>query len=128
MASLSLSALVERLSPHAKETLEQAAALASSRTHHSIELSHWLTAIIQHPEDLYLDVFDKLDLDKQTVLNELLTQLEKYKTGCETVPGLSAHTVTVMQNAFMAATIEFKQDKLTCIHVLYAYLSDDTQP
>ena len=126
MASLSLSALVERLSPHAKETLEQAAALASSRTHHSIELSHWLTAIIQHPEDLYLDVFDKLDIDKQTVLNELLTQLEKYKTGCETVPGLSAHTVTVMQNAFMAATIEFKQDKLTCIHVLYAYLSDDT--
>ncbi|MEF1339155.1 AAA family ATPase, partial [Vibrio rotiferianus] len=122
----SLSALVERLSPHAKETLEQAAALASSRTHHSIELSHWLTAIIQHPEDLYLDVFDKLDIDKQTVLNELLTQLEKYKTGCETVPGLSAHTVTVMQNAFMAATIEFKQDKLTCIHVLYAYLSDDT--
>ncbi len=32
MASLSLSALVERLSPQAKETLEQAAAMASSRT------------------------------------------------------------------------------------------------
>jgi type VI secretion system protein VasG len=126
MASLSLSALVDRLSPHGKETLEQAAAMASSRTHYSIELSHWLTAIIQNPADLYLEVFEKLDVDKQTVQSELLAQLEKYKTGCQTVPGLSAHTVTVMQNALMAATIEFKTDELNCIHLLYAYLSDDT--
>ncbi|HHF3131377.1 TPA: type VI secretion system ATPase TssH [Vibrio diabolicus] len=126
MASLSLSALVERLSPQAKETLEQAAAMASSRTHHSIEMSHWLMTIIQHPADIYSEVFDEFDVDKIKVETDLQKTLEKYKTGCQSVPGLSAHTVTVMQNALLSATIEFNQEQLDCIHLLFAYLSDDT--
>nr|ACN89328.1 putative ClpA/B-type chaperone [Vibrio alginolyticus] len=126
MASLSLSALVERLSPQAKETLEQAAAMASSRTHHSIEMSHWLMMIIRHPDDIYSEVFDEFDVDKIKIETDIQKALEKYKTGCQSVPGLSAHTVTVMQNALLSATIEFNQEQLGCIHLLFAYLSDDT--
>ncbi|ELB2844154.1 type VI secretion system ATPase TssH, partial [Vibrio alginolyticus] len=126
MASLSLSALVERLSPQAKETLEQAAAMASSRTHHSIEMSHWLMMIIRHPDDIYSEVFDEFDVDKIKVETDIQKALEKYKTGCQSVPGLSAHTVTVMQNALLSATIEFNQEQLGSIHLLFAYLSDDT--
>ncbi|MDF5088930.1 type VI secretion system ATPase TssH, partial [Vibrio parahaemolyticus] len=91
MASLSLSALVERLSPQAKETLEQAAAMASARTHHSIEMSHWLMMIIRHPDDIYSEVFDEFDVDKIKVETDIQKALEKYKTGCQSVPGLSAH-------------------------------------
>ncbi|MBT0023395.1 type VI secretion system ATPase TssH [Vibrio alginolyticus] len=126
MASLSLSALVERLSPQAKETLEQAAAMASSRTHHSIEMSHWLMMIIRHPDNIYSEVFDEFDVDKIKVETDIQKALEKYKTGCQSVPGLSAHTVTVMQNALLSATIEFNQEQLGGIHLLFAYLSDDT--
>ncbi|EGQ9551607.1 AAA family ATPase, partial [Vibrio parahaemolyticus] len=126
MASLSLSALVERLSPQAKETLEQAAAMASSRTHHSIELTHWLLTIVQHPSGIYSEVFEAFDIDERKVEEQLQAQLEKYKTGCQTVPGLSAHTVTMMQNALMCATIEFHEEQVNCIHLLFAYLSDDT--
>ncbi|MGR5235990.1 type VI secretion system ATPase TssH [Vibrio alfacsensis] len=126
MASLSLSALVERLSPHARETLEQAAALASSRTHYSIEMAHWLLTITQHPAGIYSDIFERFNVDTGRVEAQLLSQLEKYKTGCETVPGLSAHMVAVMQNAVMTATIELNQDQLSCVHLLSAYLSDDT--
>lgn len=126
MASLSLSALVERLSPQARETLEQAAAMASSRTHHSIEMTHWLVSIIQHPSGIYRDIFHSQNVDESRVEKQLLDQLEKYKTGCGTVPGLSTHTVTIMQNAMMIATIEFNQEQLSCIHLLRAYLTDDT--
>ncbi|GLR04983.1 ClpV1 family T6SS ATPase [Vibrio hyugaensis] len=126
MASLSLSALVERLSPHARETLEQAAAMASSRTHHSIEMTHWLVSIIQHPSGIFSDIFRNQNVDVSQVETQLLGQLEKYKTGCDSVPGLSAHTVTIMQNAMMIATIEFNQEQLNCVHLLRAYLTDDT--
>ncbi|CAK6716062.1 Protein ClpV1 [Vibrio harveyi] len=126
MALLSLSALVERLSPVAKETLEQAAAMASSRTHHSIEMTHWLLSILQHPAEIYVEVFKKFNVNPKLVETQLLSQLEKYKTGCESVPGLATHTVTVMQNAVMIATIEFDAHELNCIHLLSAYLSDDS--
>ncbi|HHP0488298.1 TPA: type VI secretion system ATPase TssH, partial [Vibrio harveyi] len=126
MALLSLSALVERLSPVAKETLEQAAAMASSRTHHSIEMTHWLLSILQHPAEIYVEVFKKFNVNPKLVETQLLSQLEKYKTGCESVPGLATHTVTVMQNAVMIATIEFDAHELNCIHLLSAYLSDES--
>lgn len=126
MALLSLSALVERLSPHARETLEHAAAMASSRTHHSIEMTHWLISIIQHPSGIYADAFRSQNIDASRVESQLLEQLEKYRTGCDSVPGLSEHTVTIMQNAMMIATIEFNQKQLSCIHLLRAYLTDDT--
>jgi type VI secretion system protein VasG len=60
------------------------------------------------------------------VESQLLEQLEKYRTGCDSVPGLSEHTVTIMQNAMMITTIEFNQEQLSCIHLLRAYLTDDT--
>lgn len=126
MASLPLSALVDRLSSQTKETLEQAAAMASSRTHHSIELTHWLMTMVQHPMDIFAEVFKTFDLDKGKVEEQLRAQLEKYKTGCQTVPGLSAHTVSIMQSALMSATLEFKREQVDCIHLLFAYLSDDT--
>ncbi|MFH0273249.1 type VI secretion system ATPase TssH [Vibrio jasicida] len=126
MALLSLSALVERLSPHARETLEHAAAMASSRTHHSIEMTHWLISIIQHPSGIYADAFRSQNIDASRVESQLLEQLEKYRTGCDSVPGLSEHTVTIMQNAMMITTIEFNQEQLSCIHLLRAYLTDNT--
>ncbi|MDF5501934.1 type VI secretion system ATPase TssH, partial [Vibrio parahaemolyticus] len=72
------------------------------------------------------EVFDEFDVDKIKVETDIQKALEKYKTGCQSVPGLSAHTVTVMQNALLSATIEFNQEQLGCIHLLFAYLSDDT--
>ena len=70
--------------------------------------------------------FGEFDVDKIKVETDIQKALEKYKTGCQSVPGLSAHTVTVMQNALLSATIEFNQEQLGCIHLLFAYLSDDT--
>ncbi|MCV5264537.1 hypothetical protein OFC55_43445, partial [Escherichia coli] len=64
--------------------------------------------------------------DERKVEEQLQAQLEKYKTGCQTVPGLSAYTVTMMQNALMCATIEFHEEQVNSIHLLFAYLSDDT--
>lgn len=86
MASLSLSALVERLSPQAKETLEQAAAMASSRTHHSIELTHWLLTIVQHPSGIYSEVFEAFDIDERKVEEQLQAQLEKIQNGMPNRP------------------------------------------
>lgn len=126
MASLSLSALVDKLSPEAKRALEQAAALASSRTHHSIEMTHWLLTSVQSAGREEIELYQAFDIDLNQLQTDLTLQLEKYKTGCQTVPGLSSHTVTILQNAWMTATIAFEAENIAFIHLLHAFLSDDT--
>ncbi|EHH0744540.1 type VI secretion system ATPase TssH, partial [Vibrio vulnificus] len=126
MASLSLSALVDKLTPEAKRALEQAAALASSRTHHSIEMTHWLLTLVQSAGPDEIELYRSFKVDLNQLQTDLTLQLEKYKTGCQTVPGLSSHTVTILQNAWMTATIAFEAEKIAAVHLLHAFLSDDT--
>ncbi|EHK8997054.1 type VI secretion system ATPase TssH [Vibrio vulnificus] len=126
MASLSLSALVDKLTPEAKRALEQAAALASSRTHHSIEMTHWLLTLVQSARPDEIELYRSFKVDLHQLQTDLSLQLEKYKTGCQTVPGLSSHTVTIFQNAWMTATIAFEAEKIAAVHLLHAFLSDDT--
>lgn len=126
MTSLSLSALVDKLTPEAKGSLEQAAALASSRTHHSIEIAHWLLTMIQDPSEAEREMYQFFSVDLAQLHSDLQLQLEKFKTGCQTVPGLSSHTVTILQNAWMTATIAFEEPEIASVHILHAFLSDDT--
>ncbi|EGU51095.1 ClpB protein [Vibrio nigripulchritudo ATCC 27043] len=126
MTSLSLAALVERLTPDAKASLEQAAALASSRTHHSIEMTHWLITILQQQGTVIQTVSEEFGLNVFKLEDDIQNSLEKLKTGCQTVPGLSAHTVTILKSAWMVSSIEFSDEQIDVIHLLYALLNDDT--
>ncbi|GLQ70783.1 type VI secretion system ATPase TssH [Vibrio penaeicida] len=126
MTSLSLTALVERLSSDAKSSLEQAAALASSRTHHSIEMTHWLVSILQQQGSTIQTLSDHFDLNVFKLEDDIQKSLEKLKTGCQTVPGLSAHTVTILKSAWMASSIDFSDEQIDIVHLVYALLNDDT--
>ncbi|PKF76749.1 type VI secretion system ATPase TssH [Vibrio sp. vnigr-6D03] len=126
MTSLSLTALVERLSSDAKSSLEQAAALASSRTHHSIEMTHWLVSILQQQGSTIQTLSDHFNLNVFKLEDDIQKSLEKLKTGCQTVPGLSAHTVTILKSAWMASSIDFSDEQIDIVHLVYALLNDDT--
>ncbi|MDP2571607.1 type VI secretion system ATPase TssH [Vibrio penaeicida] len=126
MTSLSLTALVERLSSDAKSSLEQAAALASSRTHHSIEMTHWLISILQQQGSTIQTLSDHFNLNVFKLEDDIQKSLEKLKTGCQTVPGLSAHTVTILKSAWMASSIDFSDEQIDIVHLVYALLNDDT--
>ncbi|MBD1556906.1 type VI secretion system ATPase TssH [Vibrio sp. S9_S30] len=126
MTSLSLTALVERLSSDAKSSLEQAAALASTRTHHSIEMTHWLISILQQQGSAIQALSDHFNLNVFKLEDDIQKSLEKLKTGCQTVPGLSAHTVTILKSAWMASSIDFSDEQIDIVHLVYALLNDDT--
>ncbi len=126
MTSLSLTALVERLSPEAKSSLEQAAALASSRSHHSIEMSHWLLSIIKQQNETMQLLVAHFDINVTQLESDVQRSLEKMKTGCQSVPGLSGHTVSLLKSAWMASSIEFSDNSIDIVHLIYAFINDET--
>ncbi len=126
MANLSLGALVERLTAEARSSLEQAAANASSRSHHSVEVVHWLFAMNQNQDPIINELFKKYRVVSQKLHQDLESVQSTLKTGCDGVPGLAPHTVSILQSAWMLASIEYQSEQIEAIHLLHAVLVDDT--
>ncbi|OAN11068.1 ClpV1 family T6SS ATPase [Photobacterium jeanii] len=126
MSTMTLKALVDKLTPEAKRTLESSAALANSRSHASVELLHWLYSIGESGSAQYQTVSQFFGIDQGRLKHDLLIRLEQLPTGCADAPGLAIHTVTLLRQAWLAATIEFNATELDIVHLLYAMFADDS--
>ncbi|PSU34139.1 type VI secretion system ATPase TssH [Photobacterium lutimaris] len=126
MSTMTLKSLVDKLAPDGKSTLEAAAALCNSRSHFSVEILHWLCVLADEPAgDLSL-IAGSFDINLSEIKAELHQGLEQLNTGNSSTPGLSPSIVTLLQSAWMAATIEFNDYKIDTVHILYALLKDES--
>ncbi|PSW25362.1 type VI secretion system ATPase TssH [Photobacterium swingsii] len=126
MSTMTLKSLVEKLTPDAKRTLESSAALANSRSHASVEVLHWLCCILDAQISDYQAISQFFEIDDARLKNDLLIRLERLQTGCEDAPGLAIHTVTLLRQAWLAATIEFGDECLGIVHLFYALSADES--
>jgi len=123
---MTLKSMVEKLSPAAKQSLEAAAALSNSRSHFSVEIQHWLLAMCEsQTEDLML-VAKHFSVDIDALTADLNRNLEGAKTGNQQTPGLSPQIVSLLNAAWMAASIEYNENAIAPIHIIHALLNDDT--
>src|SRR5256885_1729436 len=99
MAPLNLKALVGKLNPTCRRTLEAAAGLCLSRTNYNVELEHWLLKLLE-PSDTDLPrVLQHYDVDKAKVSRELTRSLDQLRTGNARAPELSTDILDLMREA-----------------------------
>ncbi|UXI02693.1 type VI secretion system ATPase TssH [Photobacterium sp. TY1-4] len=126
MSTMTLKSLVDKLSPGCKKSLEAAAALCNSKTHTSVEIHHWLSALLEQPDDTLNAIVHYFDIDAFQLNEQLQQKLDRFETGCSQPPGLSSHIVTLLRTAWMSATIDFADDTISVVHIVYALVSDDS--
>lgn len=126
MSTMTLKSLVDKLSPNCKTLLEAGAALCNSRSHFSVEIQHWLSVMAEEQSGDLFVIADSFDISLPDLQNELQNGLEKLKTGNSNTPGLSPHIVTLLRSAWLAATIDFNDQQIRTVHLIYALLMDDS--
>lgn len=126
MSTMTLKSLVDKLSPDCKRSLEAAAALCNSKTNTSVEIHHWLSALLEQHDDVLNGIVNYFDIDVYQFSDQLRNRIELFETGSSQPPGLSSHIVTLLRTAWMSATIEFADDKIGVVHIIYALVSDDS--
>ncbi|WP_041393902.1 type VI secretion system ATPase TssH [Photobacterium profundum] len=126
MSTMTLTSLVDKLTPEAKRTLELSAALANSRSHSSVEILHWLISIVDAQSSDYVAVSRCFDINDAQLKQDLMVKLERLPTGCDDAPGLAVHTVNLLRQAWLATTIEFNDNSIGAVHLLYTMLADDS--
>ncbi|MCK5817726.1 MAG: type VI secretion system ATPase TssH [Psychromonas sp.] len=126
MSAMTLNKLVEKLNPTVRSSLEHAAAICHSRSQFTVEIEHWLQAMIdQESPDVNL-IFQTFSIDKDKLLNDLRLGLEKVKTGNSAAPSLSPHIVGLLRQTWLNTTIEFNDIQIRTAYIIYTLLSDDS--
>lgn len=76
MSNTPLKSLVEKLSPSSKMALEAATAKCQSRSHYSVEIEHWLDAILEQKDSDIRLLLNAFSIDVDRVKYQLQQALE----------------------------------------------------
>jgi type VI secretion system protein VasG len=126
MSTMTLNKLVEKLSPDCRKSLEAAVAICNSRSHFTVELEHWLLAMIEQQLDDVRLIFGAFDIDIDQVKQDLNQSLESFKTGTDSSPSLSVHVTTLLRQSWLSTSIEFTDEQIRSAYVIYTLTKDDT--
>ena len=120
-----LKSLVNRLNSGCRAALDEAGRLGVARTNYDIENEHWLCALLNQSNNDISAVFSHFGLNTEPFHQDLISVLNKLKTGNTRTPGLSPHLVSLLRDAWMLASLEFGASAVRSLHVLYAILKDN---
>ncbi len=126
MSTTTLKSLVEKLNPACRQSLEAATARCQSRSHFSVEIEHWLDAMLEQDNgDLPL-LLRSFAIDIDTVKQQLQQALEQMKTGNNALPTISVQLINLLRSSWLSTTIEFADQQIRSAYIVYTLLKDDS--
>ncbi|NHR07325.1 type VI secretion system ATPase TssH [Chromobacterium haemolyticum] len=123
--SVSLKALIDRLTPTARQAIEQAASRALARTHFEIEIEHALLAMFDQDNNAALAALHALGADLPRIERELEAALDAFRSGNTRNPVLSAWLPKWLEKAWLLASAEQGQDDVSTLDLLLALWQDE---
>ncbi|WKE67413.1 type VI secretion system ATPase TssH [Gallaecimonas kandeliae] len=124
MSSMTLKALVEKMTDSARNALERAVGLCYQRTHHSVEVEHYLKALLEAEDQDLLTVLARFGLSRERLAAELDQALASFKTGNGATPALSPRLVDLLRQCWLDTSIEFGEPLMRGATLLYSLLND----
>ncbi|MGY0217415.1 type VI secretion system ATPase TssH [Endozoicomonadaceae bacterium StTr2] len=120
-----LKQLIDRLAPELLTSLETAAADCAGRGHRTVEIEHWLWQLISSGSSAFTVIEQQAGLDRGRMIEDLEQRLERLERGHEGAPALASTLVALMQDAWVAASLNTGQSKIHLPHLLLALINRD---
>jgi type VI secretion system protein VasG len=125
MVAVDLRSLVAKLNDACRRSLEAAAGSALSRSHHNIEVEHWLLRLLDVPNNDLTAIFGRFEIDSGRVAAELTRFLDTLKTGNARAPSLAPELISLARDAWLIASLEGGTGRIRSGHLLTALLADE---
>jgi type VI secretion system protein VasG len=115
-----LKTLITKLNRSCRTAAEQAASLTLSRGHFEVDIEHLLLALLDQPRcDLVL-LLRQFDLSAATLRRDLEAELSRLKTGNTRTPVFSARLPTLLEHAWLIASLDGGTAQIRSAHLLLA--------
>ncbi|MBO0662656.1 type VI secretion system ATPase TssH [Jiella sp. MQZ9-1] len=123
MPQISVEKLIQNLDPACRSDLESAAAMAARSTHRTVEVVHWLRAIVDVDDGRLL--MDRLGVPTNTVRAELDAALADLPASPDATLTLSQNLIELAREAYVRATLQHGRRQV-CRADLIACMLDET--
>jgi len=124
MSSMTLKSLVAKMNDAGRQALERAVGLCFQRTHHSVEVEHFLKSLLAEQDSDLSAIFSHYGLSQDRLETQLNTALESFKTGNGATPSLSPRLVDLLRQCWLDTSIEFGEPTMRGATFLFSLLND----
>jgi len=118
--------LIKHMSDECRDLFEKSVAVASSRSHHAIDIEHWLWQVLETQDREIISVLKHFDINQDLLTADINSALESLKTGNEGFPKIASDIARLLFEAWMIASSEYSSLDIRPIHVLLALIENDT--
>ena len=116
------ASLLRRLNPCCARAMEGAASLCQTRAHAEILPEHWLLKLLEQGEGDLTVLARRYEWDMDALWQDLLNWLDKQPRSVRHRPQLSDHTLRLMQEAWLIASLS-GEAQIRSVHLLMALVA-----
>ncbi|WP_236177677.1 MULTISPECIES: type VI secretion system ATPase TssH [Pseudomonas] len=102
---MELASLIGRLNPDNRRALERAAQRCLQRGHHFVEIEHLLLELLEIEGGDFAFLLPRFGLERDALTAEINKALELFKAGSTRTPALSSHTLGLLEDAVVQASV-----------------------
>jgi len=102
---MELASLIGRLNPDNRRALERAAQRCLQRGHHFVEIEHLLLELLDIDGGDFAFLLPRFGLEQDALTAEINKALDLFKAGSTRTPALSSHTLGLLEDAVVQASV-----------------------
>ncbi|POA48765.1 type VI secretion system ATPase TssH [Pseudomonas sp. MPR-ANC1] len=102
---MELASLIGRLNPDNRRALERAAQRCLQRGHHFVEIEHLLLELLDIEGGDFAFLLPRFGLERDALTVEINKALDLFKAGSTRTPALSSHTLGLLEDAVVQASV-----------------------
>ncbi len=126
MTSVNLNSLVGKLNDTCRKALEGAVALCLTQTHYNVEIEHWFLKLLEASDGDLPRILRQYNIDAARLARDLTASTERFKTGNSRTPAISLHVVDLAREGWLAASVQFNEQRVRSGHLLYALVANES--
>ncbi|HIV70632.1 MAG TPA: type VI secretion system ATPase TssH [Candidatus Aquabacterium excrementipullorum] len=123
-SSNSLKTLISKLNEPCRRAAERAASLCMSRGHFEVDLEHLLLALLEQPRGDLALLCRRFEVPVSALSADLEAELGRLKTGNTRTPVFGPHLPTLLEHAWLIASLDTQSPRIRSGHLLLALLTD----
>ncbi len=125
MLRSNLKSLIGKLNSTCRNALESAAGLCLSQTHYEVDLEHFFIKLLEVANTDFQKILRHFEINETRLLADFTRAMEGFKTGNARTPALSPRIPKMIEEAWVAASVDFEAPLVRSGHIILALMANE---
>jgi type VI secretion system protein VasG len=122
--SNNLKTLISKLNDTSRKAMERAASLCMAQGHYEVDVEHFFLALLEQPRSDFALLCKRFDISSTELQRDLENELRRFKNGNTRTPVFSPHLPTLLEHAWLIASLDSHNSRIRSAHLLLSLLTE----